>query len=60
MIVPGDTPKEASQWFDSVQEVGEVGHLYAMRQEHFKILLCRNPKQWHNLKEVWPRIKNYN
>jgi hypothetical protein len=31
-----------------------------MKQEHFKILLCRHPKNGTTLKDVWPRIKNFN
>jgi hypothetical protein len=60
MIVLGDTVQGASKWFDSVEEVAEVGHVYAMKQEHFKILLCRHPKNGTTLKDVWPRIKNFN
>jgi hypothetical protein len=60
MIVLGDTKKGASQWFDSVEEVAEVGHPYAMKQEHFKVLLCRHPKGGVKLPDIWPRIKNYN
>ncbi|MDD5544269.1 MAG: glycosyltransferase family 39 protein [Acidobacteriia bacterium] len=59
-IVLGDTKRGASQWFDNVEEVAEVGDPYAMRQEHFKILLCRNPKNGMTLEDVWPRIKNFN
>jgi len=60
MIVLGDTIQGASQWFDSVEEVAEVGHVYAMKQEHFKILLCRHPKNGTTLKDIWPRVKNFN
>jgi len=60
MIVLGDTKKGASQWFDSVEEVAEVTNSYAMKQENFKVLLCRQPKNGTTLKDIWPRIKNYN
>jgi hypothetical protein len=60
MIILGDTREGASHWFEIVEEVAAVGHPYAMRQEHFQVLLCRRPKQWKNLQQVWPLIKNYN
>lgn len=60
MIVLGDTRKGASHWFESVEEVAEVGHLYAMRQEHFKVLLCRKPKDGLKIQDIWPQIKNFN
>lgn len=60
MIVLGDTREGASQWFDSVEAVATVGHPYAMRQEHFEVLLCRKPKRGKTLHEIWPLIKNYN
>ena len=59
-IVLGDTVQGASQWFGSVEEVAEVGHVYAMKQEHFKILLCRHPQNGMTLQDVWPHIKNFN
>lgn len=59
-IVLGDTKRGASHWFESVEEVADVGHLYAMRQEHFKVLLCRKLKNGMTLKAIWPQIKNFN
>ena len=60
MIVLGDTREGASQWFESVEEVAEVGHPFVMRQEHFKILLCRKPKGGMKITDIWPQIKNFN
>lgn len=60
MIVLGDTRKGASHWYESVEEVAEVGHVYAMRQEHFKVLLCRNLKGGLKIQDIWPQIKNFN
>lgn len=60
MIVLGDSSKGASHWFDSVEEVASVGHPYAMKQEHFKVLLCRHPKGGAKLGDLWRLIKNYN
>lgn len=41
-----------------VQAVGEVGHPYAMAEEHYTIFLCRNAKE--PLQQVWPRLKHWN
>jgi hypothetical protein len=60
VIVLGDTKEGASHWFESVEEVADVGHPYAMRQEHFKVLLCRKPRNGMTLKAVWPQVKNFN
>jgi hypothetical protein len=58
VIVLGDTIEGASHWFDSVTEVARVGHPYAMRQEHFPVLLCRKPKG-RTLAEIWPQLKQW-
>jgi hypothetical protein len=58
VIVLGDRREGVEQWFDSIEAVGEVGHPYAMAQEHFTIFLCRKPKGW-TWQEVWPRLKRW-
>lgn len=58
MILLGGTREEHSRHFERVEAVGEVGHPYAMRQEHFTIYLCRKPSGW-TLPEIWPRLKNF-
>ncbi|HYU16821.1 MAG TPA: glycosyltransferase family 39 protein [Candidatus Acidoferrum sp.] len=58
MLVLGDTKEGASRWFESVEEVGRVGHPYAMQQEQFPILLCHRPKGW-TLPAVWPQLKSW-
>ncbi len=60
MIVLGDTKEGASRWYESVEEVADVGHPHAMRQEHFKVLLCRRLKNGWTLKDIWPQLKNFN
>ncbi len=60
MIVLGDRRKSAGRWYESVEEVADVGHPYAMAQEHFKVLLCRKLKNGVTLKDVWPKLKNFN
>lgn len=58
MIVLGDRRKGAEQWYDQVEAVAEVGHPYAMDQEHFTVFLCRKPKGW-TLQQIWPRLKHW-
>ncbi len=60
LLVLGDTREGASRWFESVEEVGRVGHPYAMQQEQFPLLLCRRPKGWTTLAEVRPQLKSWN
>jgi Dolichyl-phosphate-mannose-protein mannosyltransferase len=60
MLVMGDRREVLEQKFDSVEKVGEVGHPYAMASEHWELFLCRGPKGWKNLQEIWPQLKNWN
>jgi hypothetical protein len=59
VIVLGDNRQGVDRHFESVEEVGVVGHPYAMRQEHFTIYLCRKPKGW-TFQEIWPQLRNWN
>ncbi len=59
MIVLGDRRESAERWFSDVREVATVGHPYAMRQEHFTVLLCQHPRGFATLADVWPRLKNW-
>jgi hypothetical protein len=58
LIVLGDDREGARKWFESVEPVAEVGHPYAMHQEHFTVFLCRRPKGW-TLPEAWPQLKKF-
>ena len=58
MIVLGDDRRAVERWFDRVEAVAEVGHPYAMAQEHFTVFLCRKPKGW-TLQQIWPRLKKW-
>jgi hypothetical protein len=58
VIVLGDTRAGAERWFNDVKAVAEVGHPYAMAQEHFTVFLCHEPKGW-TFREAWPRLKNW-
>jgi hypothetical protein len=59
LIVLGERRAELEREFESVEAMAEVGHPYAMRQEHFTVFLCRRPRGW-TLGEMWPRAKNWN
>jgi Dolichyl-phosphate-mannose-protein mannosyltransferase len=58
LIVLGDDRETLETEFGSVREVAQVGHPYAMRQEHFGVFLCRQPKGW-TLRSLWPRLKRF-
>jgi hypothetical protein len=60
ILVMGDRREVLEGKFEKVEKVGEVGHPYAMASQHWDLFLCRGPKGWSNLQEVWPRIKNWN
>jgi len=59
LIVLGERRDELEGEFEEVRAVAEVGHPYAMRQEHFTVFLCRRPRGW-TLGELWPKVKNWN
>lgn len=50
--------RRAEERCKSVEEVGTVGHPYAMGEEHYTIFVCRETKL--PLQEVWPRLKFFN
>lgn len=58
LIVLGDRREVLEREFEEVLAVAEVGHPYAMRQEHFTLFLCRKPRGW-TLAGSWPRLKNW-
>jgi len=60
ILVMGDRREVLEGKFQKVEKVGEVGHPYAMGSQHWDLFLCRGPKGWNNLQEIWPRIKNWN
>ena len=60
ILVMGDRREVLEDKFQQVEKVGEVGHPYAMASQHWDLFLCRSPKGWKNLQEIWPRIKNWN
>jgi hypothetical protein len=60
VILLGKTPKEASQWFNQVTVIAELQNPYAAPWENRPVLLCRGPKRYRLLAEVWPTLKNWN
>ncbi len=49
---------DAEEYCGSVEEAERVGHPYAMAEEHYTILVCRDLQR--PLKEVWPTLKVWN
>ena len=60
MLVMGDRREVLEGIFEKVEKVGEVGHPYAMASQHWELFLCRGPKGWSDLQQLWPRLKNWN
>jgi Dolichyl-phosphate-mannose-protein mannosyltransferase len=57
VIVLGSNGSGDREHFQSVEAVGHVEDSYSRRDEHFDIFLCRGLTG--NLRQLWPRIKNY-
>jgi len=57
VIVLGSDGTGDREHFRSVEAVGRVEHPYSRRDEHFDIFLCRGLTG--DLRQLWPRIKNY-
>jgi hypothetical protein len=57
MIVMQGQQQDLERLFASLEKVASVYHPYSMPYEHFDIFYCRGLRQ--PLKEIWPRIKNW-
>jgi hypothetical protein len=57
MIVLAGRESDLRQQFASFEKVAHVEHPYSMPYEHFDVYYCRGLKQ--PLKQVWPRVKNW-
>lgn len=57
VVVLGLSREELERYFNAVEEVGNVGHPYAMPYEHFPVYYCRQPKM--PLGRMWPRMKKW-
>ncbi len=58
VIVLGDRRERLERYFDVVIPKAEVGHPYAMKQEHFTVFLCKQPRGW-TFSSIWPRLKQW-
>ncbi len=59
MIIIGDTPEGARQWFREVKVMAELHNPYAPPWENRPVLLCRGPKRFQWLAEAWPALKDW-
>ncbi|HET9792226.1 MAG TPA: glycosyltransferase family 39 protein [Candidatus Angelobacter sp.] len=57
MIILRSKGRHEPEEFQSVEDVGSVGHPYARRDEHFHIFLCRGLKV--DLRKAWPSLKQF-
>jgi hypothetical protein len=55
MIVLRSSGEGDREHFESVEDMGAVGHPFARRDEFFHVWLCRGPK--FNLQEAWAGMK---
>jgi hypothetical protein len=58
VLVLGDNRETLESEFEVVRPMAEIGHPYAMAQEHFTLFLAQKPRGW-TLRELWPRVKRY-
>ena len=59
LIVLGDDREGLERHFEEIVPMAQVGHPYAMRQEHFTVFLCRRPKGWATIAQAWPGLKQW-
>ena len=58
VIVLGSDGNGDREHFVNVEAVGRVNHPFSRRDEHYEVFLCGGLKE--PLKQVWPRIKQWN
>jgi len=59
MIIVGDTPRAAQEWFNQVTVMAELHHPFAPPWENRTVLLCRSPKRFASLTDAWQNVKNW-
>ena len=59
VIVVGSTPENEAQHFNEVTVVAELHNPYAPPWENRPVLLCRGPKNFHSVSEIWPKLKHW-
>jgi dolichyl-phosphate-mannose-protein mannosyltransferase len=58
VLVLGDNRETLEREFEIVKPMGEIGHPYAMQQEHFTLFLAQKPRGW-TLQSAWPQLKKF-
>jgi len=58
ILVLGDDRETLEQKFEIVQPMAEIGHPYAMAQEHFTLFLVKKPRGF-TLQTAWPMLKKF-
>ncbi len=56
LLVLGDDRETLERKFAVVKPMAEIGHPYAMDQEHFTLFLVQHPRGW-DLRKAWPKMK---
>jgi len=59
VIVLGSSPEAEARNFNEVTVVAELHNRYAPPWENRKVLLCRGPKNFRSVQEVWPKVKHW-
>ncbi len=59
ILVLGDDRETLEREFEVVKPMAEIGHPYAMAQEHFTLFLAQKPRGW-TLRSAWPQLKKFN
>jgi MFS family permease len=58
ILVLGDDRETLESKFEIVKPMGEIGHPYAMDQEHFTLFLVQKPRGF-TLQSGWPMLKKF-
>ena len=58
ILVLGDDRETLEREFEVVKPMAEIGHPYAMAQEHFTLFLVQKPRGW-TLQSAWPQLKKF-
>ena len=58
ILVLGDDRETLEREFEVVVPMGEIGHPYAMAQEHFTLFWVKKPRGF-TLQSAWPKLKKF-
>jgi hypothetical protein len=59
VIVLGSKPEWEAEHFNEVTVVAELHNPYAPPWENRPVLLCRGPKNFRSVQEIWPKLKHW-